>query len=153
MTNDADLTLITGFGSEEKFIAALLKHFRPRREDALEFALRRRILLLRAANDVPLDVALAGIPFEERTIERASAWRISDATRLTTCCAEDLIVHKVFAGRELDWLDVTRTLQRQGKRLDFKLIFRELRPLLELKEEPENEEKLRRLMEREGLEL
>ncbi len=151
VTNDADLTLLTGFGSEEEFVEALLRNFRPRRDDAAEFALQRRILLLKAANDVALDVALAAIPFEERTVERASAWKVSEKICLTTCGAEDLIIHKVFAGRDQDWLDVRGILQRQNRRLDFKLIFEELRPLLELKEEPENEERLRELMKREGL--
>lgn len=40
-------------------------------------------------------------------------------------------------------MDVERTVQRQREKLDFNLIFEELRPLLELKEEPENEDKLR----------
>lgn len=153
VTNDADLTLITGWGTEEKFIEALLRHFRARREDAAEFARTRRILLLNAGNKVPLDVALAAIPFEERTIERASLWTIGPKIGLTTCSAEDLLIHKVFAGRGLDWLDVERILQRQRERLNFRLIFEELRPLLELKEAPENEEQLRQLMEREGLKL
>lgn len=151
MTNDADLTLLTGWGTEEKFIDTFLRSFRGRRKDAREFALKRRILLLKAANDVPLDIALAAIPFEERTIERASQWAVSPEVRVTTCGAEDLLIHKVFAGRGLDWLDIERILQRQGERLNFRLIFDELRPLLELKDAPENEEQLRRLMEREGL--
>jgi len=33
-TADADLTLLTGVGGEEKFIDPLLSHFRPRRSDA-----------------------------------------------------------------------------------------------------------------------
>lgn len=151
ITHDADLTLLTGFETEAEFVAALLEKFRPRRADAARFALQRRILLLTATNDVPLDVALAGIPFEERSVERASVWKVGQDISLTTCSAEDLIIHKAFANRDLDWLDLERILQRQGKRLDFPLIFEELRPLLELKEEPENEDKLRKLMEREGL--
>lgn len=151
MTNDADLTLITGWGEEEKFIEALMRKFRARRPDAAEFARARRILLLQATNDVPLDLALAAIPFEGRTVERASPWKISDRISLTTCSTEDLLIHKVFAGRGLDWIDVERIVQRQRDHLDFPLIFEELRPLLELKEEPENEERLRELMKREGL--
>lgn len=151
MTNDADLTLLTGWGEEEKFVDALLQQFRPRHAQAREFALQRRVLLLTAANEVPLDVALAAVPFEERTIERASAWKISGELQLTTCCAEDLLVHKVFANRGLDWIDIERILQRQREKLDFALIFEELGPLLKLKEEPENEQRLRDLMRREGL--
>jgi len=41
---------------------------------------------------------------------------------------------------------------RQIERLDVDLIFKELRPLLELKEAPEIEDRLREMMEKEKLE-
>ncbi len=150
-TKDGDLTLLTGFEKDEEYVDELLQHFQPRREDARAFALRNRVLLITDASGIPFDIALAGLPFEERTVERATPWKLKSGARLITCSAEDLVVHKAFAGRNIDWSDIERTLQRQGSRLDFKLIFEELRPLLELKEEPENEEKLRQLMKREGL--
>ncbi len=79
-TVDADLTLLTGFGAEENFVDRLLTAFEPRRSDAREFALRQRVLLLRDAHGVALDVALAGFPFEERTIERSSGGRLRKIT-------------------------------------------------------------------------
>jgi hypothetical protein len=151
LTVDADLTLLTGFGNEEHFIQPLIAKFESRRSDAAVFALQSRVLLLRASNGVFLDIALAGLPFEERTLQRASRWRISDETRLTTCCAEDLVVHKAFANRDLDWLDVKGILQRQAVALNIDLIFKELRPLLQLKEEPEIEGRLRKMIEEERL--
>ena len=69
-----------------------------------------------------------------------------------TCSAEDLVVHKAFANREQDWADIERILMRQIKRLNVDLIFKELRPLLELKEAPEIEDRLRKMMEKEKLE-
>ena len=149
LTVDADLTLLTGLENEKDFIGGLTAKFRARRPDAAEFALEKRVLLLCASNDVFLDIALAGLPFEERTIKRASRWKISREASLTTCCAEDLVVHKAFADRELDWLDVKGILQRQGARLNVDLIFEELRPLLKLKEEPEIEDRLRKMIEEE----
>jgi hypothetical protein len=149
LTVDVDLTLLTGFGNEEGFINALAAKFPTRRPDAVEFALQKRVLLLCASNGVLMDVALAGLPFEERTIKRASPWGISDRANLTTCCAEDLVVHKVFANRDLDWFDVQGVLRRQAPQLDLDLIFRELRPLLELKEAPELEDRLRKMIEAE----
>jgi hypothetical protein len=151
VTQDADLTLLTGFGEEERFISTLVRHFRPRRSDAAEFALRNRVLLLLATNDVPIDIALGGLPFEKRTIERASAWQIKPGMRILTCSAEDLIVHKAFANRGQDWPDIERVLMRQIDRLNIDLIFEELRPLLQLKEEPEIEERLRKMIENERL--
>jgi hypothetical protein len=52
LTQDADLTLLTGFGHEETFIDLLLKSFIPRRAEALEFALANRVLLLTAPNGI-----------------------------------------------------------------------------------------------------
>ena len=72
-TQDIDLTLLTGFGNEEKFIDALLKELNPRRPDAREFALSSRVLLAQTRDGVDVDVALGALPFEERCIARTSA--------------------------------------------------------------------------------
>lgn len=52
---------------------------------------------------------------------------------------------KAVAGREQDWLDIKGVLVRQGKRLDWHTLIRELRPLCELKEAPEILEQLQGL--------
>ncbi len=145
-TQDIDLTLLTGFGKEEKFIDALLKELRPREPEARAFALTRRVLLARTADGVDVDIALGALPFEERTIERASGWQLREGATLTTCSAEDLVVHKVFAGRDLDWGDVERVLTRQHGKLDLPQIRAELKPLLELKGAPESLDKLERML-------
>ena len=67
MTADVDLTVITGFGTEESYVDALLATFRGRIDDARRFALQHRTLLLVASNGIHLDVALGAMPFEERT--------------------------------------------------------------------------------------
>lgn len=145
-TQDIDLTLLTGFGDEEKFVDALLEELKPRRADAREFALSRRVLLAQTHEGVDVDIALGALPFEARAIARASAWQIRDGVTLTTCSAEDLLVHKTFAGRDLDWSDVERVLTRQHGKLNFKQIRAELEPLLELKGAPESLDKLERMI-------
>lgn len=135
-TADADLTLLTGFGTEEAFVEPLCQHFRPRREDAREFALRSRVVLIEASNGTPLDVALGAVPFEANSVRRASPFAIGEGHALTTCCAEDLLVHKVIANREKDWIDVEGILARQWTKLDLALFRGELEPLLELREDP-----------------
>ena len=52
LTQDADLTLLTGFGEEEQYARKLLNHFEGRLKNALEFALTNRVLLIRASNGV-----------------------------------------------------------------------------------------------------
>ena len=58
VTRDVDLTLITGFGREPYFIEELLSHYEARVADPLPFALRARVLLLRAPSGVGLDISL-----------------------------------------------------------------------------------------------
>jgi hypothetical protein len=149
LTKDADLTLLTGFGEEQKFIKALLAKFKPRRPDAEEFALHSRVLLLRDNRiDVPLDIAMGAFPFEENAVKRATRWKLEGKKYLITCSAEDLIVHKAFAARGQDWLDVERILMRQGTALNIDLVWKELKPLIKLKEAPEIAEQLRRLLQK-----
>ncbi|MEO8845296.1 MAG: nucleotidyl transferase AbiEii/AbiGii toxin family protein [Kofleriaceae bacterium] len=144
MTADVDLTVITGFGGEAPYVDALLGSFRGRISDARAFALDHRTLLLLASNGVAIDIALGAMPFEERSVERASQFVISGRESITTCSAEDLVVHKAFAGRDKDWGDLRGILVRQA-RLDQELIWSELLPLLELREDSTTETKLRGL--------
>jgi hypothetical protein len=136
MTQDVDLTLLTGFGKEEEFTDILLRAFGGRRPDARQFALTHRVALVRTSDGVDVDIAFGALPFEERSIQRASAWAWSADQHLLTCSAEDLVVHKAFAGRDLDWGDVERVLVRQHGTLNLEQIRAELKPLLELKGEP-----------------
>ena len=142
LTQDADLTLLTGFGSEESFADPLLARFASRRTDAREFALRHRVLLIQTGTGVAIDVAFGAVPFEERSVQRASAWHWATDHILTTCSAEDLIIHKVFAGRDKDWGDVESVLIRQRVKLNLRLVHQEVKPLLELKGQPEAVTKL-----------
>jgi len=137
VTVDVDLTLLTGFGSEETYVEALLAHFAPRRPDAAAFALVTRVLLLRAANDTPIDVALGGFSYEKEAVRRGSPFEFAPGVSLVTCSAEDLVVLKAFASRERDWLDLQGILVRQSGKLDWRYIRKQLKPLCDLKEEPE----------------
>ena len=136
-TQDVDLTLLTGFGNEESFVDVLLSQLKARTSGAREFALRHRVLLARTATGIDVDIALGGLPFEERSVARASNWEISEDICLFTCSAEDLITYKVFAGRPRDWDDVERILTRSSSGLNLAQVRQELRPLLELKGQPE----------------
>jgi hypothetical protein len=117
-TQDVALTLLTGFGSEESFVDILLGRFTGRRSDAREFALQYRTLLARTASGVDIDISFGALPFEEGSIDRATLWPAMDLISLLTCSADDLIVHKAFAGRDRDWGDVESILIRQHGKLD-----------------------------------
>ena len=150
VTEDVDLTLFCGFGNEAPVIQAFLSRFTPRIPDAAEFAEERRVLLLKTSEGIPIDVALAGFPFEESLCRRAMLREFLPGISLQVCQADDLVVLKAFAGRSKDWMDIENILVRQGDRLDWDHILRELKPLVELKEAPEilvQLERLRRSVE------
>ncbi|MFB3818300.1 MAG: nucleotidyl transferase AbiEii/AbiGii toxin family protein [Candidatus Methylomirabilales bacterium] len=146
LTQDVDLTVISGFGREPEYVDEFLSVFTPRIPDARDFALRHRVLLLLSRNEIPLDVALGAMPFEERAVSRSSPFLIGEGASLLTCSAEDLIIFKAFAGRPQDWIDIEGIVVRQRQRLDHGLVWQELLPLLELKEDQETAPRLRRLL-------
>jgi hypothetical protein len=132
-TRDVDLTILSGLGGEERFVDPILSHFDARIPDARQFALHRRVLLVQTADGVPLDIALGGLPYEERVIGRATSYGYAPGVDVTTCSAEDLVVLKAFADRPQDWIDIEGILVRQTGHLDRILVSDELMQLLELK--------------------
>jgi hypothetical protein len=147
LTKDMDLTLITGFGDEEPFVDFLLLHYAPRRKDAREFALLHRVLLLQTDSGIGIDIALAGLPFEELAVQRSTLVDYAPGIKLRTCTAEDLTVMKAFADRPQDRIDLRGVLVRQGTRnLDWDYIWDNLTPLAEVKESPGILDHLRALL-------
>lgn len=144
-TQDADISVFTGFVNEESIIDMLLSKFKTRRDGAKDFALQYRVLLLKSDTNVGIDISLGGLPFEERVVQRGSFFEFFPGLSLFTCSAEDLIVYKAFAGRGTDWDDCRSIIVKQGSKLDRNLILRELSILAELKEEPEMIDKLERI--------
>lgn len=143
LTNDVDLTLLTGFGKEEQFITRVLAEFEPRIADAANFALRNRVLLVRSDN-VGIDISLGALDFECSAVSRSTMWEPLPNIQLRTCSAEDLIVFKSFADRLQDWADVENILSVQ-EGLDWNYISEQLEPLVEVKEAPEILTKLAKL--------
>lgn len=144
-TRDVDLTLLCPLGSETHAIDGVLREFSGRYPDTRAFALKNRVVLVQTAAGIPVDVALGALPFEHHCVERASEFDFGPGLTLLTCSAEDLVVLKAFAGRGQDWVDLEYVLVRQRRSLDWRLIDDELKPLLELRETPENLEQLEQL--------
>lgn len=71
LTRDIDVSLLTGFGGERSSVDLLLGAYPPRIEDAREFALAHRVLLVRSPGGIGIDVSLAALPYEELAIDRA----------------------------------------------------------------------------------
>lgn len=137
-TKDVAMTLLTGFGNEEPFITQWLANYESRVPDAANFALCNRVLLLRSSAGIGIDIALGALPFEESAIANAKRIELEPGAHLKICTAEDLIVMKAFADRPQDRMDLRGILVRQGPgNLDWKYVWEQLTPLVEVKEAPE----------------
>lgn len=137
LTRDVDVTLFTGFGLEETAIDELLSRYKPRVENARQFALDNRVLLIESKDGIGIDVALGGIPFEEEMIRRATEFEFLPNLSLLTCSAEDLIVLKAFANRRQDWTDIKGIIVRQQGKILWDYVREQLEPLCLAKKSPE----------------
>ena len=136
-THDVDLTLLTGVGNEVFFAEKILSSFNSRVQDALNFSIRNRVLLVESSEKIPVDVSFGALPFEEKMISRAVEFEFMPQVVLNICSAEDLFIMKAFASRQKDWLDAEGIAKKQKNNLDTRYILRHLEELSELKEEPE----------------
>ncbi len=148
LTVDLDLTLMTGFGNEASTVDGVLGLFAPRIEGARDFALEHRVLLVRTLDGFPVDIALGAMPFEEASVSRALNVEIVPGALIRICSASDLVVHKAFAARPQDWVDVEGVIVKQRGQLEWGQIWRNLRELAELKGEPEILTELERVARR-----
>jgi hypothetical protein len=147
LTRDIDLNVLTRFGGEGGIVDTLLSNYPARLPDAREFALRNRILLIATTTGTGIDVSLGALPFEETLIDRATAFAFGPGLELRTCSAEDLIVMKLFALRPIDVRDAEGVAIRNRGRLDWPYIEEQLRPLAEVKQDPEILRTMTRLRE------
>ena len=87
VTDDVDLTLFTGLGTETPFIDALLARdwVEPRIPGAREFAQTRRVLLLQTKGRVGIDVAMGAFPFEEEAVRRGQEITLLPGRALRLC--------------------------------------------------------------------
>lgn len=151
LTRDLDLSLLTGFGGEAAYIDTLLNTYAPRIEKAREFALERRVLLLGSEGGVGIDVSLAALPYEETAIGRAVTVEMLAGTRIRLCSPEDLIIMKLFAGRDTDLRDARSVMVRQEPRgLDWRYVEAQLTELATLRDDRDLIAQLRRLRESPG---
>jgi predicted nucleotidyltransferase len=149
LTYDADLKVSLGEFSIVGFGELVGQHFAFRREDAVEFAKRTYVLLVQVTDEVPADLTIGLLPYENQAIERAVQVDIEGVT-LPVCTAEDLIVHKAVSEREKDWSDIGGILLRQQDRLDQAYVLDWLREFSDALERPEILARYRRLRARVG---
>lgn len=147
-TVDADFSLLTGFGDEEKFLHKISLQIPGREPNEVDFALRARVYRGFASNGVPVDIGLAAFPIEERIISRAAPHDFAKGIVVRVCELHDLIVMKAFAGREQDWADLQYLVSWHRKTLDWSRIDGPLEELCQLAENFDSAPKLADLRRR-----
>lgn len=84
--------------------------FLPRLADALDFARRSRVLLLRhRPSGVDVDLTFGALPFEEEAVRRSISVQIGSLL-IPLASPDDLVIMKAVAGRSQDWLDIESLL-------------------------------------------
>jgi len=143
-TNDVDLKVLVPDMDYAGVRAALLRRFPER---ARINAPENPFIIAVTIDKVIVDFLLTLPGYEEQIIERAvrrdlggiSAW---------VCSIEDLIIQKVVADREKDWLDLDALLLEQYGKLDETFIENWLVQFAEALEKPEILTKYRQLVEK-----
>lgn len=118
LTRDVDITLDASAGDAGDLVRLVTKRFPSRTEDPVLFAQRTRMALVKASNGVDVDIALAFPGYEDELFRRALDYEIEPGKAIRICSAEDLVIHKVVAGRPQDVSDVQAIVERQGEQLD-----------------------------------
>lgn len=87
---------------------------------------------------------------KKRVMEPAIDVDFEVADSLQCCSPEDLVIMKTVAGRDRDWGDIRAVVHRSGERIDWELVYEEVKVLLALSENPEHEERLRDIVKTES---
>jgi hypothetical protein len=121
----------------------------PRVENAVEFAKKKRVLLLRhTITETDIDISMGIMPLEEEIVERSSVQDFDDTLQVRLPTPEDLIIMKAIAHRPKDMEDI-RTLAAKYPNLDIPRIERWVKDYAELLYAPELWEEIRKILENE----
>lgn len=143
-TNDVDLKVLVPNTDYDGVRAALLRRFPER---ARPKAPVNPFIVAVTIDKVIVDFLLTLPGYEEQIIERAMR-RDLDGIAAWVCSIEDLIIQKVVADRDKDWLDLEALLREQLGKLDEAFIENWLAQFVEALEKPEILTKYRQLVEK-----
>ncbi|MBI1884188.1 MAG: nucleotidyltransferase [Chlamydiae bacterium] len=127
LTEDIDITL--GFTSDRcPEVTTLLQKIdiKPLKEATGDFIRKTSVLPCQELTEgIRIDFIFSFLPYEEEAIRRAKGILIENQ-KVKFASAEDLIIHKMFAGRSRDIDDVKNILIKQKENLDYSYIHKNL---------------------------
>lgn len=150
-TGDLDAMFLLSTQDIPRFLEeAKQEGIEPRVENAVEFAKKKRVLLLRhTITETDIDISMGIMPLEEEIIERSSVQDFDDTLQVRLPTPEDLIIMKAIAHRPKDMEDI-RTLAAKYPNLDIPRIERWVKDYAELLYAPDLWEEIRKILEAEA---
>jgi len=125
LTEDIDLTLGADPTALPRVLAACAAlGLTPLPSDVERFVVETFVLPARhTATGIRVDFIFSTTPYEQQAIGRAVRVTL-DGTGIPFASAEDLVIHKLFAGRPRDLEDVLGVVRRKGGELDWQYLER-----------------------------
>ena len=145
-TKDIDVLSLLDESQWENFLKTGRQFgFDARITDALSFARKNRIVLLRHfKSGIDIDISFGQLPFEKESIRRKTFHTLGTLT-IPLPTPEDLIIMKMVAHRPQDMIDV-ETILRAYPKLDRKRIQKWVKDFSEVLENPDILNDLKKMM-------
>jgi hypothetical protein len=107
-TEDLDAMILLSIQDIPRLLdAAKLEGMEARIENAVEFAKKSRVLLLRhVITDTNIDISLGILPFEQEVVERSTMHEFDSSLHVRLPTPEDLVIMKAIAHRPKDLEDI-----------------------------------------------
>jgi predicted nucleotidyltransferase len=108
----------------------------PRIENAVEFAEKNRVMLMRhIRSGTNIDISLGAIPFEQEMVERSIVHQVDESLQIRLPTPEDLIIMKAIAHRPKDLEDI-RIIAEKYPNLDIQRIKQWVKEFGDVLEQP-----------------
>jgi len=117
-TLDVDITVATPIEDVSELVNTLTRHgFTSKAGDPVGFARRYYVVPVVHVDGTPVDIIIAGTPFETNALSQAITAELYGVT-VPVVSAEDLVVYKLSSDRARDHEDAASVVRRQASRLD-----------------------------------
>lgn len=134
-TLDIDVTIWVPDDQIQTILSIISRQYVIMVDSPGEFISQTRVLPIKNAKKVRIDIIFGILPFEKDALDRAVDVKIGD-TSIKFCTAEDLILMKIISERSRDMEDVRGILRVQKNHLDYDYLKPRIDELSDLLDKP-----------------